>query len=209
MAPAKVAIAGSTIQLQVSWPPGPSGGAPTDEPLSESVPTELGTLIRTMFPTTLDSSATFRFMLATAAVKIHSAECHVVATCRIVRDVAAEFGLLTATEVGERLGSSSKAARNLASARHRSGELLAIRRGNRLKYPGFQFGPDGSPNPAIRILRTLSQRHNWAESDLFLWLATPAGRLHDARPIDVLISGTVEAQNEVVRAAELEMSAEW
>lgn len=132
------------------------------------------------------------------------------ATENLVRSVAAEFGLLSGTEVGERLGSSSKSSpRNLASARHRAGELLAIRRGNRLKFPGFQFLADGSPLPVIGVLRRLSEHHDWSESDLFLWLVTPTGRLGDVRPVDALRSESADTQEKVVRAAELEMSTEW
>ena len=131
-------------------------------------------------------------------------------TENLVCRVAAEFGLLTATEVGERMGSSSKTStRNLASTRHRAGELLAIRRGNRLKFPGFQFTDDGSPLPAIAVLRRLSTQHDWAESDVFLWLVTPSGRLDNVRPVDVLRSGVADAPDQVVRAADLEMSTEW
>ena len=132
------------------------------------------------------------------------------ATENLVRSVSAEFGMLTGTEVGERIGSSSKSSpRNLASARHRAGELLAIRRGNRLKFPGFQFAADGSPLPIIGVLRRLSEHHDWSESDLFLWLVTPTGRLDDVRPVDALRLESADAQDKVVRAAELEMSTEW
>ena len=132
------------------------------------------------------------------------------ATENLVRSVAAEFGLLSGTEVGERMGSSSKSSpRNLASTRHRAGELLAIRRGNRLKFPGFQFAADGSPLPVIGVLRRLSVQHGWSESDLFLWLVAPTGRLDDVRPVDALQSKAADAQDKVVRAAELEMSTEW
>ena len=131
-------------------------------------------------------------------------------TENLVRSITAEFGLLTGTEVGECLGSSSKSSpMNLASARHRAGELIAISRGKRLKFPGFQFAADGSPLPIIGVLRRLSEHHDWSESDLFLWLVTPTGRLNDVRPVDTLRSGSADAQDKVVRAVELEMSTEW
>ena len=128
------------------------------------------------------------------------------ATENLVCSVTAEFGMLTGTEVGERIGSSSKSSpRNLASARHRAGELLSIR----LMFPGFQFADDGSPLPIIGVLRRLSEHHDWSESDLFLWLVTPTGSLNDVRPVDALRSGSADAQAKVVRAAEIEMSTEW
>lgn len=131
------------------------------------------------------------------------------ATENLIRDASHEFGMLTASEVGRLLGSSSKAARNLAGSRHRSGELLAIRRGNRDRFPGFQFGPDGTPLLAIRGLRAASHRHGWSESDLFLWLVAPAGSLDGRRPVEFLLSGPESAHDRVLAAAELEMSTEW
>src|SRR5579875_3858704 len=59
--------------------------------------------------------------------------------------IEAEFGLLTSTEAGKRMGSRSRAPRNLAAAAHRNKALVAVRRGNYPAYPGFQFGPDGQP----------------------------------------------------------------
>lgn len=130
-------------------------------------------------------------------------------TENLVRSVGAEFGLLGAAEAGERLGSASKAARNLAGSKHRSGDLLAIRRGNRDKFPGFQFDRDGSPRPVISELRQLATRHGWSESDLFLWLVTPAGSLDGIRPVDLILDESKASEIRVVAAAELEMSTEW
>lgn len=132
------------------------------------------------------------------------------ATENLVRSIAAEFGLLTGTEVDELRGSLSKTSpRNLASARHRAGELLAIRRDNRLKFPGFQFTAAGTALPVIAVLRRLSERHGWSESDLFLWPASPSGRLNDVRPVDVLLSESASGHDEIVRAADLEMASTW
>ena len=111
-------------------------------------------------------------------------------------------------QAGERLGSSSTTPRNLAGSKHRSGDLLAIRRGNRLKYPGFQFRSDGTVTPGVRELRPISADHGWSESDLFLWMVVSTGRLDDSRPIDLLLSGSNTDQDRVVVAAELEMSTE-
>lgn len=130
------------------------------------------------------------------------------ATENLVRHVAVEFGMLSSTDVGDRIGSSSRHSRNLASARHRAGELLAITRGNRLVYPGFQFTPDGSPRPAIRSLRRLSEAHDWSEFDLLLWLVTPSSRLDDVRPVDLMVASD-DAEGVLTRAAELDMATEW
>ena len=67
--------------------------------------------------------------------------------------IEAEFGMLTSTEAGKRMGSRSSAPRNLATTAHRNKALVAVRRGAYLAYPGFQFGPDGKPLAAIERLR--------------------------------------------------------
>jgi hypothetical protein len=129
------------------------------------------------------------------------------ATENLVRSVAAEFGLLSATQVGQRLGSSSEDPSSLAHKRHRAGHLLAVRRGRRKMFPAFQFDPEGSPIPVVRILRALSSERGWSESDLFLWLVTPTGRLGGARPVAMIASP--EAAETVIDAARSEMLTQW
>jgi hypothetical protein len=131
------------------------------------------------------------------------------ATEALVQSVEAEFGLLDASEAGARLGSSPKDARDLVVSKHRSGDLLALRRAGLHRFPGFQFGADGKPWPIIRALRHLSARYGWSESDLFLWLVTPAANLGGARPVDDLLAGLRTAEDRVMSAAEVEMSTEW
>src|SRR6516162_6280100 len=63
--------------------------------------------------------------------------------------IDAEFGMLTSTEAGKRMGSRSRAPRNLATTARRNKTLVAVHQGNYLSYPGFQFGPDGKPLPVI------------------------------------------------------------
>jgi hypothetical protein len=125
------------------------------------------------------------------------------ATESLISNVAAEFGLLNAAQVGELLGSSSKVPSSLAHRRHRAGDLLAIRRENRKMFPGFQFAPDGSPIPTIHALRDLTTKHGWSESDLFVWLVTSARSLNGARPVDIMTSS--EGAESVVLAAESEV----
>lgn len=131
------------------------------------------------------------------------------ATEAVIDGVATEFGLLDATEAGVRLGAAVESARDLANSRHRSGDLLAIRRHDRRQYPGFQFRIDGTPRPVVRTLRSLWIEHGWSEGDLLLWLVTPAGRLDDARPVDIVLSETDDADARVVGAAEVEISMQW
>lgn len=99
----------------------------------------------------------------------------------------AEFGLLTASEAGRRLGSRSSAPRNIAATERRAGRLVAIaRRASRPLYPGFQFGPDGAPLPVIAELRALADRHGRSESGIVQWLCSPTTYLDGSRPVDLL-----------------------
>ncbi|WP_168226604.1 hypothetical protein [Tomitella fengzijianii] len=97
----------------------------------------------------------------------------------------AEFGLLTSAQVADRLGSRAAARRNAAAAARAAGRLLALRRGNRLLYPGFQFTAAGI-RPVIADLRSLGDRHGWHEAGLIEWLLGPTTLLDGGRPVDAL-----------------------
>ncbi|MGE2731269.1 hypothetical protein [Mycolicibacterium vaccae] len=119
--------------------------------------------------------------------------------------IDAEFGLLTSTEAGRRLGSKSTAPRNLAAATRRDGALLAITRGHQALFPGFQFGADGRPLPVIRALRQLADEAGWSEAGVVQWLCAPTTYLDGLRPVDVL-AGTPDR---VVDAARRAWSVQW
>ena len=67
--------------------------------------------------------------------------------------------MLTSTEAGNRMGSRSRAPRNFAATAHRNNTLVAVRQGNSLVYPGFQFGPDGQPLAVIGRLRETAESY--------------------------------------------------
>lgn len=119
--------------------------------------------------------------------------------------IEAEFGLLTSTETGKRLGSRSTAPRNLAVAARRNGALLAITRGRQSLYPGFQFGADGRPLPVIRVLRDLAGEAQWSDSGVVQWLCAPTTYLDGKRPVDLLASDP----ERVVRAARSAWTVQW
>lgn len=100
--------------------------------------------------------------------------------------IDAEFGMLTSTEAGKRLGSRSTAPRNLAAAAHRAKTLIGVRRGNHLAYPGFQFGPDGKPLAVIAALRKTAEANDWSETGVVQWLCAPTTYLDGDRPVDHL-----------------------
>ena len=100
--------------------------------------------------------------------------------------IGAEFGMLTSTEAGKRMGSRSSAPRNLATTARRNKTLLAVRQGNYLAYPGFQFGPDGKPLPVIARLIEVADDSGWSEAGLVQWLCSPTTYLDGSRPVDLL-----------------------
>ncbi|BCI91299.1 hypothetical protein NIIDMKKI_65050 [Mycobacterium kansasii] len=119
--------------------------------------------------------------------------------------IEAEFGLLTSTEAGKRMGSRSSAPRNLATTAHRNKALVAVRRGNYLAYPGFQFGADGKPLPAIERLRDVAETNGWSETGLVQWLCAPTTYLDGDRPVDHLLT---EPDRVLAVAAEA-MAVSW
>lgn len=102
--------------------------------------------------------------------------------------IEAEFGLLSSTDAGKRMGSRSSAPRNMATTAHRNKALVAVRRGNYLAYPGFQFGADGTPLPVIARLREVAEENGWSEAGLVQWLCSPTTYLDDDRPVDRLLT---------------------
>ena len=119
--------------------------------------------------------------------------------------IGTEFGMLTSTEAGKRMGSRSSAPRNLATTAHRNKALVAIRRGNYLSYPGFQFGPDGKPIAVIARLRDVTEKNGWSEAGLVQWLCSPTTYLDGDRPVDRL---TMDPDQVVAVAAEA-LAVSW
>lgn len=119
--------------------------------------------------------------------------------------IEAEFGMLTSTEAGKRMGSRSSAPRNLATTARRNNALLAVRQGSYLAYPGFQFGPDGKPLPVIARLREVADSNGWSEAGLVQWLCSPTTYFDGDRPVDHL--GT--DPDRVVTVASDAMAVSW
>ena len=119
--------------------------------------------------------------------------------------IEAEFGMLTSTEAGNRMGSRSRAPRNLASTAHRNNTLVAVRQGNSLAYPGFQFGPDGQPLAVIGRLRETAEANDWSEAGLVQWLCSPTTYFDGDRPVDHL----AEDPDRVVDVARDVLAVSW
>lgn len=120
------------------------------------------------------------------------------------RELEREFGLLTATEVAQVVGSTAKSAKSFASDAHRTGRLLAVRRLNKLLYPAFQLTGAG-PLPVVRDLRRAAQRLEVGEESVLLWLTAPTTWWGDrSRPVDHL-----HDPEEVLRAFEAHYGTDW
>lgn len=119
--------------------------------------------------------------------------------------VAGEFGLLSSTEAGLRLGSRSRTPRNLASSMRRTGRLLALQRRQSAYFPGFQFDDQGQPLLVIRQLRKLAEECGWSEPGITQWLMGPTTYLDDQRPVDLLRS----APESVLAAARASWDVTW
>ncbi|GBG40660.1 hypothetical protein [Mycobacterium montefiorense] len=102
--------------------------------------------------------------------------------------IETEFGMLTSTEAGKRMGSRSSAPRNLATTARRNKTLVAVRQGNYLSYPGFQFGPDGKPLAVIARLLAIADDSGWSDAGLVQWLCSPTTYLDGDRPVDHLVT---------------------
>jgi hypothetical protein len=131
------------------------------------------------------------------------------ATKALVERVEAEFGFLSSHEVGERIGAKHEDAEDTASRARQEGRLFAIRQNAQICFPAFQLQEDGTPRPVIRALRDMCNVHEWSESDLFLWLVVTTTRFDGDRPVDVMLAEEPAAEQRLLEAAEMHMTAEW
>lgn len=120
------------------------------------------------------------------------------------REIEDEFGLLSSVQVGELLGSESSNPRSLAQDAHKAGRVLALRRGRRSLYPGFQF-VEHRILPGIKDVKVIGQEHGWSDRDLVFWLCAPTGYLGDRRPVDLL----ADDPERVVAAARQAFAVVW
>lgn len=106
------------------------------------------------------------------------------ATEEMWRSVHAEFGLLTAQELAPLLGLQDPED---VRALYADGVLIAVHRGGRVLYPGFQMDRETQMvRPVIHQLLLAAERAGRSEASLILWLVTPSGSLDGARPVDLL-----------------------
>lgn len=113
--------------------------------------------------------------------------------------LAAEFGLLSGTEVAEAAASRATNASALASRWRKQGAVFSVDVDGSARYPGFQFAPGGRPRRVVADVLTVlgGSLSGW---DLALWFTASNDRLGGLRPVDAL-DGTTSDHEAVVTAA--------
>ena len=101
------------------------------------------------------------------------------------RTMAQEHGLYTITEAAHRLGFGH--GHNLRATRLTGkGRVLAVRRGDTFRYPGFQFDePSGRALPAVKDVVRRGRWAGWTDEQVALWFYAPNRLLQGKRPVDV------------------------
>ena len=89
-------------------------------------------------------------------------------------------------------------------SRQQDGQLLSTERAGEVRYPGFQFDPEGRVRRVVRFLRAVAAEDRGSENGLILWMCSPCGRLQGRRPVDCL-----ESPDLVLRAAHESFAASW
>lgn len=144
---------------------------------------------------------------AVAAVKLRASPQMargIQATENAWRDMEDEFGLLSASEVAERMGSRSRSRNGYATDKRKAGKLLGIKRRNAYLYPGFQFDRSANVLPVIPRLLTVAAEYGISHEGLAQWLCAPTGQLDDERPVDHL-----HEPERVAQAAVNHYGVEW
>lgn len=127
-----------------------------------------------------------------------------VATENAWRRMDQEFGLLSAQEASRTLGSRAKGRSTLAHDRRESGQLLGVRRGNAVLYPGFQFDRNGEVHAVIPALIDVARQARRSGEDLAQWICLPSGYLDGDRPVDRL-----QEPDAVLTAAQGHFGVQW
>ncbi|NJC24419.1 hypothetical protein BJ994_003495 [Arthrobacter pigmenti] len=126
------------------------------------------------------------------------------ATEHLWREIEDEFGMLTAAEVADKVGSKAKARNGYALDKRKAGGLIGVERLNSIVYPGFQFTSTGTILSAVPRLVNIIKEHAKSEEGLVQWLCSPSGYLEGDRPVDHM--DDIEA---VVGAAQGHYGVEW
>lgn len=132
---------------------------------------------------TVDAVAEYSNAVASSPVVTPQVARSIEAGRVFVQQVEAEFGLLTAEEVGRLLGSRAVKPADLARKRYEAGGLVVLPRGSQRLYPGFQF--DGATvRPVIAPLIPLGREYDIDPVGVAAWMFRRTTFLDGDRPVD-------------------------
>lgn len=101
--------------------------------------------------------------------------------------IAETYGLLTAAEVADVLGSTASNRAAVASRLAKDEKILAVRyKGGRIVYPGFQFTSNGDVHDAIEPILDILGDAGFGGWELVSWFTAANERLDGAAPVDRL-----------------------
>jgi hypothetical protein len=105
---------------------------------------------------------------------------------------------LTAAEVADLLGAAS---RQTPHDRAGAGTLLAIRDNGRLRFPMWQFDPEGSDGVLDGLPEVIAALPRQSPLGRIVWFIAPKRRLQDRSPFELLRAGEIDPVIAEARAA--------
>lgn len=120
------------------------------------------------------------------------------------RRIEREFGMLDSGEVAELLG-ASPSNRNKAHQLAKDGQILGVKRGRGILYPGFQFDKElGVVRGIIKQVADIARRSGWEDTHVLLWFVSPNGFLGGTSPVHALTDG-----DQILEAARQDFGERW
>lgn len=113
-----------------------------------------------------------------------------------------EFGAYTSADIAELAGSAAENRSATANRWRHEQRIFGVRHRDAVYYPGFQFGGDGRPLPAVRDVLEVLSAHGLTDWEIALWFTATTSSLDDRRPVDLLSDDPAA----VVEAARLEVA---
>ncbi len=110
--------------------------------------------------------------------------------------------MLSSSEADAELDAKQGAGR--ARTLRRGNRAMGIERGNRIKFPAFQFMGDGKVHPTILSLLQRAANDGIGQNELTLWTLGPRASLKGERPVD-----KVEDLEDVMRVFSATFEAQW
>jgi hypothetical protein len=110
------------------------------------------------------------------------------------------YETLSSGEVAALSRSNARNTSALANRWKKEGKIFAVSVGRVDHFPGFQFGDDGKPLPAVAgVIEAFAGQTPWATA---LWFAAPSGWLNGRVPADVIRTDPAAVVEAARRATE-------